>query len=176
MVLSFIYIHKEDETMNISIITAIDKNRLIGEKNNIPWKIPKDLEYFKRITMGKTIVMGRKTYESIGKLLDGRENIIITRNKDFIVEGGIIIHSLQELLEKYKNKELFVIGGGEIYQQFLPYASKLYITKIHHEFKGDTYFPEIKENEWIEIYVEKGIKDEENPYKYYYHVYQRSYR
>ncbi len=162
--------------MNVSIITAMDKNRLIGRNNNLPWRLPKDLEYFRRITMGKRIIMGRKTYEAIGRLLDGRENIIITRNKNFIIKNGIVIHSLKELLEKYNNEELFVIGGGEIYKQFLPYANKLYITKIHHEFEGDTYFPWINNNEWTEIYIEKGVQNKENPYKYFYHVYEKNNR
>jgi len=124
----------------ISIIAAMDRNNLIGNNGQLPWNIPEDMEHFKNITMNKTIVMGRKTFDSIGKSLKGRKNIVLTRNKDFKADC-IILHSIEDVL---KYKDFIIIGGEEIYHQFLPLASKLYITLINDEFKGDKHFPKIK--------------------------------
>ena len=131
----------------ISLIAAMGGNRVIGNNNSMPWRLPKDLAYFKKLTLGNTVVMGRKTFESIGKPLAGRKNIILTRDKGYTREGCLVVHSIEEALKEIKDEqESFIIGGGEIYSIFLPYANKLYITYIDHEFQGDTYFPEEVEN------------------------------
>jgi len=159
--------------MNISITVAMDKNGLIGKNNALPWCLPEDLSYFRRITLGKIIVMGRKTFESIGKPLDERENVILTRDKNYYADECIVVNSFEEVINRYKEEEIFVIGGSEIYRQFLPIARRLYITKIEYEFQGDTFFPTIDYSQWKEISRKKGIRNMDNPYNYYFYVYER---
>lgn len=158
----------------ISLLVAMDNNRLIGRDNDLPWHLPADLAYFKRVTMGKAIIMGRKTFESIGRPLPGRENIIITRNIEFKADGCKVIHSVEEILEMNQyDKELFIIGGAEIFKEILPHADRLYITEIDAIFSGDTFFPEFSSKEWKESSSEKGPRDEKNPYDYDFVVYER---
>lgn len=159
----------------ISIVVAMDINRVIGKNNQLPWHLPADLAFFKKTTMGKPIVMGRKTHESIGKPLPGRQNIILTRNKNYEAEGCTVIHSVDEIfsLEKNEQDEICVIGGAEIFKEVLPCADRLYITTIEHEFEGDTYFPPINESDWVLVSKEKGPKDDKNPYDYYFTIYNR---
>lgn len=159
----------------ISIIVAMDENKLIGQKNDLPWRIPADLAYFKKTTLGHPVLMGRKTFESIGKPLPGRENIVLTRNEQFTNEGVTVIHSLDDVLtsEAYADQNLFIIGGAEIFKEFLHIADKLYVTKIHDTFEGDTYFPEFKEEMYKIVYREKGPKDEKNPYDYEFLIFEK---
>lgn len=159
----------------ISLIVAMDQHRLIGKDNQLPWHIPQDLAYFKKVTMNHKIIMGRKTFESIGRPLPGRENIILTRDKTYTQEGCTILHSIDEIIgmSTHSDEELFVIGGAEIFKEILPVSDRLYITKIDHVFEGDTYFPNINETEWKKVSVEKGIKDEKNPYDYQFVVYEK---
>ncbi|MBE4910142.1 dihydrofolate reductase [Bacillus luteolus] len=158
----------------ISLLVAMDNNRLIGKDNDLPWRLPADLAYFKRVTMGHSIIMGRKTFDSIGRPLPGRENIIITRNTEYKADGCIVIHSIEEVLEmNQENKELFIIGGAEIFKEVLPYADRLYITEIDDVFEGDTFFPAFPLNEWQKTTSEKGPRDEKNPYDYNFVVYER---
>jgi len=159
----------------ISFIVAMDKNRVIGKDNKLPWHLPADLAFFKRVTMGNPIIMGRKTFEAIGRVLPGRENIIVTRDNNYQAEGCRILHSVEEIVEidKLTKEELFVIGGAEIFKEAFPFAKKLYITLIDEEFTGDTYFPEFVNDEWELVSKEKGQKDEKNPYDYYYLTYIR---
>lgn len=160
--------------MKFSLIVAMDKNRVIGKDNDIPWRIPKDWEYVKNTTQGHAIVMGRKNLESIGRALSNRRNIVLTRKKDFTFDGCEIAHSIEEVFDLCKSEEeVFIFGGEEIYKLFMPYVEKMYITKIHHEFDGDTFFPEVDYGEWEEVSVTKGITDEKNPYTYYFHIYER---
>ncbi len=160
--------------MNISLIVAMDKNRVIGKNNDLPWRLPKEWQYVKRITMGHPIILGRKNFESIGRALPERRNIVLTRDTGFTFKGCEIAHSIEEVFELCKNeKEVFIFGGEQIYEMFLPYVEKMYITKIQFEFEGDTFFPEVKFDEWKEVSVEKGNTDEKNPYIYYFHVFQR---
>ncbi|MDN4072340.1 dihydrofolate reductase [Fictibacillus terranigra] len=149
----------------ISFVFAMDENRLIGNRNELPWYLPADLQYFKKVTMGKPIVMGRKTFDSIGKPLPGRENIILTRNESFQAEGCTIIHSVQQALER-KEEEVCVIGGAEVFSLFMPYVQRMYITKINESFQGDTYFPEIDESEWKLVSETPGNVDEKNKYSH----------
>ena len=161
--------------MSLSIIVAMDENQLIGEQGKIPWDLPADLKYFKETTMGAPVIMGRKTFESIGSALPGRRNIILTRNKDYKAEGCELVNSREEILNEFlgKKEEAFIIGGAEIYKQFLAYSDKLYLTVIEHQFSGDTYFPEIDWQNWDKISKKKGTTDNNNPYSYFYYVYQR---
>ncbi|PGS72200.1 dihydrofolate reductase [Bacillus cereus] len=159
--------------MIISAMVAVGENNVIGKNNDIPWRLPNDWAYLRRITMGHSIILGRKNYESIGKPLDGRKNIILTTNKNYKAEGCYIAYSIEDALSKCEGEEVFILGGEEIYQQFLRYTQKLYITKIHSTFEGDRYFPEIDFSLWKEIYTEKGIQNDKNPYEYYFHVFER---
>lgn len=152
----------------ISFLWAEDENRLIGKDNQLPWRLPADLKYFKETTMGHPIVMGRKTYESIGKPLPGRTNIVLTRNPSFKVDGCEVLHSKADFLSwaKKTDEEIFVIGGAEIYRLFIDEVDQLYVTKIFEQFEGDEYFPKINWENWQLISKELGIKDEKNPYNY----------
>ena len=126
----------------ITLIAACSTNRVIGKNNTLIWKVPGDLKRFKELTSGHTVLMGRKTYESIGRPLPNRRNIILSRNKDLVVEGCLVYSNLLEVLELYKN-DLFVIGGEEIYRQTLGYADKVELTLIHKDYEGDAFFPEV---------------------------------
>jgi dihydrofolate reductase len=138
--------------MKISICVAMDKNRVIGHKNKMPWHLSADLQYFKDITMGKPILMGRKTFESIGRPLPGRENIIISRNHDYKQQGCQVYHSIEAAIAICKDSiEIMVIGGASFYQAVLPMASHIYLTQIHDSFAGDTFFPEFDRSQWKEI-------------------------
>lgn len=156
----------------ISFVVAMDENRAIGKDNDLPWYLPNDLKHFKKTTMGKPIVMGRKTYESIGKPLPGRENIVVTRDESYKAEGTTIVHSVDEVL-KINAEEICVIGGTEIFNMFLPAADRLYITEIHHTFDADTYFPELSADEWKEVSRKEGIVDEKNKYPHEFVVYEK---
>ncbi|MBI4034038.1 MAG: dihydrofolate reductase [Candidatus Brennerbacteria bacterium] len=160
--------------MIVSIIAAIAENGVIGESNNLPWRLPADLKRFKEITTGHPVIMGRKTHESIGRALPNRKNIIITRREDYSVEGCSVVHSIDEALSLVKDEEeIFFIGGGDIYRQVLPLAHRLYITRIHKEFPGDTRFPEVDFGEWKEVRREKGTVDEKNPYEHEFLIFER---
>lgn len=156
----------------ISIIVAMDENRVIGFENKMPWYLPADLAYFKKITTGHPIVMGRKTFQSIGRPLPNRTNIILTRDQSFRSEGCQVIHNIEEVLDKSIKEDLFVIGGAEIYKQFLPYAEKIYSTRILERFHGDTFFPKLTEK-WQLLSAEKHEKDQKNNYQYEFQVYQK---
>ncbi len=130
--------------MIISLIAAMAENRVIGRDNSVPWRLPDDLIRFRETTMGHPVIMGRKTFESIGKPLPGRKNIIITRNPDYRQEGCIVVHNLPDALaECSESDEVFICGGGEIFRESLPFVVRIYLTVIHEEIEGDTFFPEI---------------------------------
>jgi dihydrofolate reductase len=159
--------------LSISYIVAMDIQQAIGLGNDLPWRLPADLAYFKKTTMDHTILMGRKTYESIGKPLPNRINVILTQNKDYQAEGCLVIHSVEEAVEQFKNEEIFVIGGAEVFQLFMPAVDRLYITLIEHEFEADTYFPEFDIDDWILVSSVDGIKDAKNPYDYSFLIYTK---
>ncbi|NFG23995.1 dihydrofolate reductase [Clostridium botulinum] len=154
----------------LSIIVAIAKNNVIGNDNKLIWHISEDLKRFKEITSGKTIVMGRKTFESLPGVLPNRKHIILTRDKNFKVNSECveIIYDFDELVSKYKNSdtEVFIIGGGEIYKQLLPHTNKLYLTKINKDFDGDTYFPQINYDDFKVDYKSDIIIDEKSKLEY----------
>lgn len=158
----------------ISLIWAMGKNNAIGFNNKMPWYLPADFAYFKKVTMGQPVIMGRKTFDSIGKPLPGRINIVITRSKTFSNDGCIIVDSLDKAIEYTKDKEAFIIGGAEIYSAFLPVADKLYITEIDKVFEADSFFPEIDYSKFKIVSSEPGVKDEKNPFDYKWLVYQRA--
>src|SRR5699024_7188987 len=160
--------------LKISLIVAMDKKRVIGKDNDIPWRISSDWEYVKNTTKGHAIILGRKNLQSIGRALPDRRNIILTRDKNFHFKDDEIEHSIETTSQLCKtDKEFIIFEGEQIYVMFLPYVEKMYVTKIHHEFEGDTFFPVVNFDDWKEVSVEKGIKDEKNPYDYYFHIYER---
>jgi len=151
--------------MIISLITAMDCNRLIGDNNQLPWHLPADFAHFKAVTMNKPVVMGRKTYESIGKPLPGRTNIVLSRNTDTEYEGVTCVSNFDEACAVVPEaEELMVIGGSTIYEMLLPQANRMYITYVDAEFKGDAWFPEFEENQWLETESVSRKADEKNLY------------
>lgn len=151
----------------LSIVVAIAENRAIGKNNQLLWHLPADLKHFKQITSGHTIIMGRKTYDSIGKPLPNRRNIVITRQHNLQIEGIEVAGSLQEALALCQaENEVFVIGGAEIYQSALPLTQKIYLTTVHQSFEADAFFPEINTNEWLETEKESHDPDEKNALGY----------
>lgn len=153
-----------------SIIVAKSINNIIGINNSMPWNIPSDLKRFKELTMGKKILMGRKTFESLPCVLPGRTHLVLTTNKNFSYDHKdvIIYNDLKELIEKYKDikEEIFVIGGGKIYSELLKYASKLYITEVLKEFEGDTYFPQVDYSKWIKTYESSTYEENTIVFKF----------
>ena len=160
---------------SLSIITAMDQNRLIGRDNGLPWYLPADLAFFKKTTLGKPILMGRKTYESIGRPLPGRQNIIISRDPNYRIDGCDTATGIEQALEMIKNQpEAMLIGGSSLYQQTIDLADKLYITFIHSQFEGDAWFPEIPSQNWVESAREDHSADDKNAYDYSFVTYLRS--
>jgi dihydrofolate reductase len=167
--------------IRLAVIVAAAENGVIGRNNALPWHLPEDLRYFKRVTMGKPIVMGRKTFESIGRPLPGRTNIVITRNPDFTAEGVRVVASLDEAVRLAGDialidgaQELVVIGGAEIYKASIPRADRLYITEVHASVEGDAYLPEIDWAHWREVGRERHAASDANPYDYSFVVYNRA--
>ncbi|MCP2044602.1 dihydrofolate reductase [Pontibacter sp. HSC-36F09] len=153
----------------IAIVVAIAQNNVIGKDNQLIWHLPADLRHFKQKTMGHPMIMGRKTFESIGKPLPGRTTIIVTRQEDYKAEGCIVVNSVEEAIAKGKeldSEQVSIVGGAEIYKQALSFVDTIYLTKVHHDFDGDTFFPELKEEEWLLVSVEGHEPDEKNKYAY----------
>jgi dihydrofolate reductase len=160
-------------SIRLAVIVAVAENGVIGKNNALPWRIPEDLRYFKRITMGKPIIMGRKTFESIGKPLPGRTNIVITRNVNMRAEGVSIVASLDEALDLARRvaltegvEEAVVIGGAEIYRLAVAVAERLYVTEVHAAVEGDAVLPEIDWSKWREVDRERYVAEPPNPYDY----------
>jgi dihydrofolate reductase len=160
----------------ISLIAAVAQNGVIGRDNRLPWHLPADLQFFKRTTLGHPIIMGRKNFESIGRALPGRMNIVLTRNANFSAENAEIAHSLKgafEIAQKTGTNECFIIGGAEIYREALSFCQKLYITRIRGTFEGDTYMPEF-ENNFHKTACIKNFKDERNAHDFDFEVWERN--
>lgn len=160
----------------LSIIVAKAKNNIIGKENQLIWHLPADLKHFKEITSGHTIIMGRKTFESLGRILPNRKHIVFSQNPDFKVndENVQIVHSMLEIQQYIESEEEnFVIGGAMIYNLLMPHVTKMYVTEIEEEFEGDAFFPRVNPEIWEETSREKGIKDEKNNLDYYYVTYRR---
>jgi len=162
--------------MIISCIVAKAKNNVIGKDNKMPWHISNDLKYFKRITSGHTIILGRKNYQSIGRPLPNRTNIIVTRDKSFKCHGCIVVHSLEIALKKAfedGESEVFIIGGGEVYNQTKEYWDRMYITEINQEFEGDVFFPKMDLEKWKLLSSECFDKNDKNEYDFCFNLYER---
>jgi dihydrofolate reductase len=163
--------------MIISIVAALSSNKVIGKRNALPWYLPADLKHFKEITSGKPVIMGRATYESIGKPLPKRTNIILSGDSEFKVEGAIVVNSVAEAIKAAgEAPEVMIIGGASVYKQFLPLASRMYLTYIHREIAGDVFFPDFDGNEWREVSRSDFKADERNPYDYSFLVLERKNR
>ena len=160
--------------MILSLIVAVSKNNVIGADNGLLWQMPADLRHFKAVTIDHTVIMGRKTYESIGKPLRDRRNIVVTRQEEYEADGCEVVNSLQDAVDLCtREQEVFIVGGGEIYKQAIHAADKIYLTRIYNEFEGDTVFPEINFSEWRLTKYLKHHKDEKNPFDYSFSEYER---
>lgn len=162
--------------MIISLIVAVAQNNVIGKNNKLPWYLPADLKYFKQTTAGHTVIMGRGTFESLGKALPGRTNLVITRQQHYDAPGCIVLSNIKEAIDHAKEKgekEAFIIGGGDIFQQSLLMADRIYRTRIFHDFEGDTFFPELNGDEWTLINEELHRPDEKNKYEFAFQVFER---
>jgi dihydrofolate reductase len=158
----------------ISIIAAMDRNRLIGSNNQLPWHLPADLAHFKAVTMGKPVIMGRKTYESIGRPLPGRTNIVLTRSADFQPEGVLLAESLENAIETVvAEDEVMIIGGSSVYKHALPLADRLYLTYVEDSYQGDAWFPDFDIEEWQLVASEEHRADAKNSSDYRFVTYQR---
>ena len=158
----------------ISIIVAMAENRVIGVDNRLPWRLPADLRHFRQLTIGHHVIMGRRNYESIGKPLPDRTNIVVTRNPRYRAPGCQVKHALVDALQGiHDDPEAFVIGGAEIYRQALGDADRIYLTLVHADISGDTYFPEFDAREWNEIGRARHEADAKNPYAYSFVIYDR---
>ena len=159
----------------ITMIAAAGRNNALGKNNDLVWHLPDDFKRFKQLTSGHAIIMGRKTFESFPGLLPNRTHIIISRNTDYSPEGCIVVHNIEDALDLAKDDPRpFIIGGGEIYRLAMPYADKIELTRIHHHFDADTFFPEIDEKEWKLIASKHHPKDEKHRYEFTYLTYIRN--
>lgn len=158
----------------ITLIWAQGENGVIGRDNALPWRIPADMAYFKRETVGKTVVMGRKTWESFGsKPLKDRKNVVLTRDPSYTADGADVVHSIEDALSAADGEEVMIIGGSEIYALSLPIADRLRVTRVRESFEGDAVFPTIDWSSWLLISSQEGIRDEKNVYRYEFEVYER---
>ena len=160
----------------LSIIVAVAENNVIGKDNKLIWHLPEDLKRFKKLTTGHTIIMGRKTFESLGRVLPNRKHVILCNDMEMNIEDENVevledISMLKEYIDS--EEEHFIIGGATIYKLLMPCASKIYLTLIHEEFNGDVYFPKIEEKDWKVIDRQQGLKNEENPFEYEYITFER---
>ncbi len=167
--------------MKLAMIAAVAENNAIGINNKLPWYLPGDLRYFKAVTMGKPIIMGRKTFDSLRKPLPGRTNIVITRDREYQREGISVVYSLDEAISLAEDvalingcEELMIIGGEQIYREALPRADRLYLTRVHRSFDGDAFFPELDSAEWQETLREDLVVDDEDALAYSYLVWDRA--
>lgn len=166
----------EAQEVAISLLVAADEANVIGNNNQLPWHLPADLKYFKARTWGMPVVMGRKTFESIGKPLPGRTSIVITRNPAWAFEKVLVAHTFIEAIaigQSLGVKEIFVIGGAEVFKTAMPQAARIYLTRIHHRFEGDVFFPEVSTEDWQLVKSHSHQPDEKNLYKHTFEVWER---
>ncbi|OGS81213.1 MAG: diacylglycerol kinase [Gallionellales bacterium GWA2_59_43] len=160
--------------MSLAIIVAMARNRTIGVNNTLPWRCPEDLKHFKALTMGHHMIMGRKTYDSIGKPLPGRTTVVVTRDRNLTIAGCVVAHSLQDAITACaSDTETFIVGGAEIYSQSLELADTLYITEIQQDVEGDAHFPEFDKAEWQEASREVRTQEAPQPLEYHFVCYRR---
>jgi dihydrofolate reductase len=161
----------------ISIIVAVATNGIIGRDGDLPWHMPSDLKRFKRLTMGHHLIVGRKTWDEVGRPLPGRTMVVVTRDRALRLDDVIVVHSLAEALEvAHSDDEVFIAGGGEIYRQALAVADRIYLTRVHADVDGDTTFPDLDDDEWRVVSREDHDADERNPYPCSFFVYERGVR
>ncbi|HUC90576.1 MAG TPA: dihydrofolate reductase [Paenibacillus sp.] len=159
--------------MSITMIAAMARNRVIGADNGLPWKLPDDMAFFKRSTVGKTVLIGRKTLESFNGPLKNRTNVVLTRQRDYRPGGCEIVHSVEQALERFGEGDLMVAGGAEIYRQLLPYADTLLLTEVEAEVSGDATFPAFDETEWRLVSSEYHPADDRHAYAFRFNTYER---
>ncbi len=158
---------------NVSMIVAAAENGVIGKDGDMPWRLSADLKNFKAITSGHTIIMGRKTWDSIQRLLPGRTTVIVTRQSDFNVDGAIVVGSLEDALSATEDESPFVVGGAEIYRLAMPHVSRIYLTRVHADIEGDTVMPEIDFNLWQQLESTSFTSDEKNSHDYSFEIYEK---
>ncbi|WP_123040621.1 dihydrofolate reductase [Cohnella candidum] len=159
--------------MAITMISAAASNGVIGIGNRLPWRLPADMAYFIAQTKGKPVLMGRLTFESLKKPLKDRTNVILSRTMEEAPEGCVVVRTVEEAVERFKNEDLMVIGGEQIYRQLLPYADRILLTEIDREFEGDAYFPALDPREWTRVSAVPGVRDEQNDLPFTFVVYER---
>ena len=159
--------------MRISLIVAMAKNRVIGKDNQMPWHLPADFAYFKKVTLGHPVIMGRKTFESIGRALPGRHNIVVSRNPAFHADGIDVVPSLNEALNKCENDEVFVIGGATLYAEAIPLVSRIFLTEVDASPDGETFFPDLDPDQWRETSRERREADDKNAHSVSFVVLER---
>jgi dihydrofolate reductase len=160
--------------MRISLIVAISENNVIGHRGGLPWHLSADLKRFKRLTMGHHLIMGRKTFESIGRLLPGRTTVVLTRNADYRVEGAVVAGDFESVIARVPaDDEAFVIGGQEVYRLALPHVTRMYVTAVHAAVEGDTHFPDVRWDDWALIEDERFAADERNDYDCSFRIFER---
>lgn len=160
--------------MRVSLIVARSLNGIIGRDGDLPWHLSADLRRFKKLTMGHHMVMGRKTFESIGRLLPGRKTVVVTRSNDFDGQGALVANSLEQALQMAAaDDEIFVVGGGEVYRQAIPLADRIYMTVVQTEVEGDTSFPELNRDQWQVVEQQHYAADEKNDYDHHFFIYDR---
>ncbi|WP_138751176.1 dihydrofolate reductase [Paenibacillus sinopodophylli] len=160
--------------MSITLIGAMDRNRTIGIDNKLPWRLPAEMAFFKKMTIGKTVLMGRKTFESLPKPLVDRRNVVLTRQTDYHPAGCELVYAIPEAIERFKDEELVVIGGADIYAQFLPLADKLLLTVVDVEIEGgDSFFPSFAESDWKLVESDPRESDEKNKYAFTFQTFTR---
>jgi dihydrofolate reductase len=160
----------------ISFIVAVSENNVIGKANKLPWRLPTDMKYFKNVTWAMPVIMGRKSYEALGEPLKGRNNIVVTRDKNWKADGVLTVSSIDQAItvaSQTDAKEIFIIGGGEIFQAALPSAARIYLTLVHGTFDGDAHFPELKQDEWKLVSNRDCDADEKNAYALSFQVWER---
>ena len=163
--------------MTISLVVAASENNVIGKDNRLLWHLPNDMKFFKNTTWGMPVIMGRKTFESLGKPLTGRTNIVMTRDKEWTAQGTTVSASMEEAMKAAAEtdaKEVFVIGGGEIFKQILPQANRVYLTRVHTQLEGDAFFPELPAKEWKLLSQLDFTADAKHAYSYSFQVWQRN--
>ena len=158
---------------NVSMIVAAAENGVIGKDGDMPWRLSADLKNFKAITSGHTIIMGRKTWDSIQRLLPGRTTVIVTRQSDFNVDGAIVVGSLEDALSATEDESPFVVGGAEIYRLAMPHVSRIYLTRVHADIEGDTVMPEVDFNLWQQLESTSFTSDEKNSHDYSFEIYEK---
>lgn len=159
--------------MNLSLIVAVAQNGGIGLHNKLLWHLPADLQFFKQTTLNSAVIMGRKTFESIGKALPKRKNIVLSSDKNYLAPGCTVVNNIDDALAEANSDEIFIIGGAALFEQTILRAHKLYVTEVHHNFEADTFFPKISLEIWKETSREFHQKDEKNSYDYSFVTYQR---